>query len=171
MPAAVSRLTPPARVPTGAPAGDAANGPLAGEAANGPVAADGPPAAEAEPPNPAAVRALPSLLANMLIARVDFLLRFVVGMLYGAKLIRSQSVSPWSGCVHPQIGNRHALIQLVVALASITHLSCRSRSAQLGFGDIEAQKCGAAQPQQMPYRPCLSVVSFLAAAVSNASHA
>ncbi len=45
--------------------------------ANGPTAADA--------ADPAAVRALPSLLANMLIARIDFLLRFVVGMLYGAR--------------------------------------------------------------------------------------
>ncbi len=46
--------------------------------ANGPTAVDA--------ADPAAVRALPSLLANMLIARIDFLFRFVVGMLYGTRL-------------------------------------------------------------------------------------
>lgn len=38
----------------------------------------------AEGPDAALVRGLPSLLANMLIARIDFLLRFLMSMLYGA---------------------------------------------------------------------------------------
>ena len=69
---AVGRLTPGTL-----PAATVTNGPTA--TANGPAAADG--------SAPAAVRALPSLLANMLIARIDFLLRFVVGLLYGARPI------------------------------------------------------------------------------------
>ena len=54
-----------------------------------------------ENPNKAVVRDLPAILANMLIARIDFLGRFVMSLLYGVLSRINQLPSVFTWCDAP----------------------------------------------------------------------